>query len=128
MIRHIIDKSPRLNGCVKRFITRNEISFTAVERPDTSGRGKIICDNAPIGALLRTLRQSDIYADKDVTLSFAGEYQEEAGQRKFACIYLEAGDGTTVIRLGASAAGDFRPDQLNTMNTALASLPLNPLS
>lgn len=125
MIRHIIDKSPRLKDCVKRFITSSKISFTAVERPDASGRGKIICDDAPIDALVRKLSQRDIYADEGVKLSFAGEYKEEDGQRKFACIFLEARDGTTVIRLGESEAGDFPPDQRNKMNTALASLQLH---
>lgn len=75
---------------------------------------------------MRTLSRDDIYADENVKLSFVGEYQEEAGKRKFACIYLEAGDGTKVIRLGAAAAGDFQRDQLNKMDTALASLHLNP--
>lgn len=125
MLRHNIDNSPWLNSCVKDFIKSSEIPFTAVEHPDTSSRRKIICSDAPIGALLYDLRKKGIYAEENVKLRFVGEYDAEGTQRKFACIYLEAGDGRTVIRLGTSAAGDFRQERLNKMDCVLAKLPLS---
>lgn len=128
MIRHKIDRSSRLNGCVKRFITRSVIPFTAIERLDAQGRGRIICSDKPIDALLNYLSQNDIYADEGVELSFVGEYKEKDGKMEFDCIYLEAEDGKKVIRLGVSKAGDFQPKQLTDMNIALGNLPLNPLS
>lgn len=126
MIRQNIDNSPWLNDCVKRFITRGTIPFTAVEHPDTSRRGKIICSDAPIEALLYDLRKKGIYKEKNVKLRFVGEYYAEGVQRKFACMYLEARDGRTVIRLGTSAAGDFQQDQLKMMDSVLANLHFSP--
>lgn len=126
MIRHNIDRSPRLNDCVKSFIKNSTIPFTAIERPDAQGMGRIICSDAPIGALLYDLRKKGIYKEENVKLRFVGEYNAEGVQREFVCMYLEARDGGTVIRLGASAAGDFGPDQLKMMDSALAKLPLSP--
>lgn len=126
MIRQNIDNSPRLNDCVKRFITRSTIPFTAVEHPDTSRRGKIICSDAPIEALLYDLRKKGIYKEENVKLRFVGEYNAEGVQRKFVCMYLEARGGRTVIRLGTSAEGDFGQDQLDMMDDKLAKLPFSP--
>lgn len=128
MIRQNIDNSPWLNDCVKRFITRGTIPFKAVEHPDTSRRGKIICSDTHIEALVLALGREGIYVEDYVELRFVGEYNAEGVQREFACIYLEASDGEGLLRLGESAARDFPPDRLNRMNDALEKLPFAPPS
>lgn len=128
MLRLNVDKSPRLDSCVKNFIKKNAIPFTSVEPPDTSGRGKIICSGAPTEALLLALGKEGIYVEDYVELRFAGEYDASGAQREFACIYLEAGDEERLIRLGTSARGDFPQARLDRMNAALEKLPFSPPS
>lgn len=128
MLRLNVDKSPRLDSCVKNFIKRNVIPFTAVGPPDTSRRGKIICSDTHIEALVLALGREGIYVEEYVELRFVGVYDASGAQREFVCIYLEASDGEGLLRLGESAAGDFPPDRLNRMNDALEKLPFAPPS